>query len=110
MNFKSDDELGINNGYSDYWEVEHAVPEVADGSYYFMAPELFECSLADCPVGLFEHNGVLGMKTKYMTKVDKDKYRIDAYIVSTGECFGISNDTPVRPCSVWIAEDSYGGI
>lgn len=29
-NFKSNEELGMNNGYSDYWEVERAVPEVVD--------------------------------------------------------------------------------
>lgn len=29
-NFKSNAELGMNNGYSDYWEVERAIPEVVD--------------------------------------------------------------------------------
>lgn len=41
------------------------------------------CTLADCPIGLFEYQGELCLKTEYGT----NDGRIDAYIVSSGEFF-----------------------
>lgn len=107
-NFKSNKELGIANGYEHYWEVENASPEIPDGSSYFLTPEDMEVTLAECPVGLFVYDGVLGMKTEYMTTcvtgTGENNYKIDAYIVDSGERFCISNDTLVKPCGVWVAD------
>lgn len=100
-NFKSNKELGMNNGYDDYWESE---PEIANGSSYFLTPENEEVSLYECPVGLFEYEGTLGVKTEYCTTTSTG-IKIDAYIVSTGERFCIPNDAMVKPCGVWIADD-----
>lgn len=102
-NFKSNEELGMNNGFHDYWEQEE--PEIRDGSSYFLTPEDTAVTLAECPVGLFEYNGTLGMKTEYMTPRGPDGYVIDAYIVSSGERFCIKSDAMVNPCSIWTAED-----
>lgn len=102
-NFKSNAELGKNNGYHDYWEQEE--PEIRDGSSYFLTPEDTAVTLAECPVGLFEYNGTLGMKTEYTTQRGPDGYVIDAYIVSSGERFCIESNAMVNPCSVWTAED-----
>lgn len=84
---------------------EDVVPEIRDGSSYFLTPEDTAVTLAECPVGLFEYNGTLGMKTEYMTQRGPDGYVIDAYIVSSGERFCIESNAMVNPCSVWTAED-----
>ena len=93
----------MNNGYSDYWEVERAVPEITADCSYGITPKDVQVSLAECPVGLFEYNGILGMKTEYTTKIDEGKYIIDAYVVSSGERFCIDKNTKVRPCEAWMA-------
>ena len=102
-NFKSNKELGMNNGYDDYWESERSIPEIADGSSYFLTPEDGVVSLEECPVGLFEYNGELCVKTEYMTQISDGNYKIDAYIVSTGERFCVDNAL-VKPCGVWVAD------
>jgi hypothetical protein len=79
-------------------------PDIRDGSSYFLTPDDEEVTLAECPVGLFAYDGTLGMKTEYVTANGDGKYKIDAYIVSTGERFCISNGTLVKPCGVWIAD------
>lgn len=85
------------------WLKKENKPAISDGSSYFLTPEDHEVTLAECPVGLFEYDGTLGMKTEYCTE-GKDGYKIDAYIVDSGERFCISNDARVKPCGVWVAE------
>lgn len=103
-NFKSNAELGKRNGYSDYWEVEQSAPNIPDGSSYFLTPENEEVTLADCPVGLFVCDDILGMKTEYMTQVGENRYIFDVYIVETGERFCIPNNAMVKPCGVYTAD------
>ena len=103
-NFKSNEELGKLNGYSDYWEVD-PLDEVPDASSYYLTPQDDEtCPLYECPVGLFEFEGILGMKTEYCTAISDGRYKIDAYVVSSGERFCISNDAMVKPCALYVAK------
>ena len=66
-----------------------------------------DVSLADCPIGLFMHDGELCLKTEY----GNNDGQIDAYIVSSGEYFwgGTSKAMDqrrvmVRPCTISATE------
>lgn len=45
--------------------------------------QIEQTTLAECPIGLFWHDGELCVKTEYVSS----EGRIDAYIVSSGEFF-----------------------
>lgn len=85
------------------WEGDRSIPKISDDSSYFLTPENAEITLAECPVGLFEYEGTLGMKTEYCTNTITGT-KIDAYIVSTGERCCIDNYAMVKPCSIWVAD------
>ena len=89
---------------NEYWEKETSTPEIKDASSYFLTPEDGEVPLDECPIGLFEVNGELCMKTEYYTATSDGLIRIDAYIVSTGERCCIEHDALVKPCSIWVAD------
>jgi len=63
-----------------------------------VVPSGWECTLAECPSGLFIHDGILCLKTDYgqMVCVDEnpknriwkiDESGVDAYVVASGEYF-----------------------
>lgn len=76
-NFKSNEELGMHNGYSDYWEVEQ------DGLDNWVRFE-------DCPVGLFTFSGNL------YTKVGQEV----AVRIATGNVEAIHPDILVWPIRI----------
>ncbi len=60
---------------------------MSDASSKMDQPEdehsITECTLAECPPGLFLFNGYLGFKSEYHTKAGQP----DAYCVESGEYF-----------------------
>lgn len=57
-----------------------------------------ECSLNECPPGLFMFNDTLGFKSEYTTTLENPRrYQCDAYVVESGEYFhGGARDTQER--------------
>lgn len=49
---------------------------------------LSDCTLAECPPGLFMFNGTMGFKSEYTTTLENPRrYQCDAYVVESGEYF-----------------------
>lgn len=46
-----------------------------------------ECTLVDCPPGLFLFDGALGFKTQYAIDLGQTDYYPQAFVVATGEVF-----------------------